>query len=486
MTERATPVTPVSQVPVAAVTEHRPVSVETRAGLPHCDVLIIGAGIAGLTAAVALAEARPDLSVLVVDAADRAGGQIRTTLEDGYTFEHGAGALPVSRPETLELIARAGLEERLEPVDPGGTAKYVYCRGGLHPVPRTPGALVGSSLLSWRGKLRLLAEPLAGWRSRPGEDESVYDFAARRFGHEAARLGAMIALQGVTAGDARVTSLEAIWPRVHALDRGVGRLGLMGHAVRARAPGNRVHPCTFRCGGLQVLTDTLGASLGERLRCRTAVRQLRPSAGNRFAAMLGDGAAIEARQIIVALPPSAAATVLRPLVPLEMPAGVPMRVIGLGYPSTAFPEPPPGLGFLTSPGEANGVIGAIVSSNLFPDQAPADRVLIRVFLGGAFAPWIAGEPRDAVVARVERLLRRLYGLRGETELVRDTPWPGGIVQYPRGHMARVRRLELGLRAHPGLQVARSAIAGVGLEHAIEAGAAAASNVINRATVGAIV
>jgi protoporphyrinogen/coproporphyrinogen III oxidase len=345
---------------------------------------------------------------------------------------------------------------------------------------------VASSLLSWRGKLRLLAEPAAGWRARPGEDESVYDFAARRFGHEAARLGAMIALQGVTAGDARVTSLEAVWPRVHALDRAVGRLGVIGHAVRVRARGNHVRPCTFRSGGLQVLTDTLAAAFGERLRCRTEVRQLQRGGGERFAAMLRDHAAIEARQVIVALPPSAAATVLRPLVPLEMPAGVPVRVIGLGYRNTAFPEPPPGLGFLAFPGEANGVIGAIASSNLFPDQAPADRVLIRAFLGGSFAPWIAGEPRDTAVARVERLLRRLYGLRGEAEFVCDTPWPGGIVQYPRGHMARVRRLELALGAHPGLHVARSAIAGVGLEHAIAAGAAAAGNVIHQATVGAIV
>jgi protoporphyrinogen/coproporphyrinogen III oxidase len=451
----------------------------------ECDVLIVGAGIAGLTAALTIAGERPDLSTLVVDAVERPGGQIRTTVEGGYTFEHGATALSVSRPQARELIARAGLEHRLDPARDDALGSFIYRDGALQAVPRTPREFVASPLLSWRGKLRLLAEPLVGRRSPAADHESVYDFAARRFGHEVARVGATVVLQGVTAGDARKTSLEAVWPRIDRLDRAVGRPGLLGHAVRVRGRAQPPRLYTIRAGGLQVLTDTIAAALGDRLRSRAQVRKIHQD-GHLFQATLADDSAVRAPQIVVALSPADAVSVLEPLIAAApVPAGVRMRVVGLGYRVKAFRERPSGRGFLAAPGEADGVIGAIVSSNLFPDQAPPGRVLVRAFLGGAFAADVADEPSEIAIVRVERTLARLYGLRGEAEFVRDVRWPTGIAQYPRRHMSRVRELERALTALPGLHLARSSITGVGLEHAIEAGATAAGRAINQASVGAI-
>src|SRR5580693_7532467 len=72
------------------------------------DVVVIGAGMAGLTAARALAEAK--LKVLVVEAQDRIGGRIWTRRVGNETIELGAEFIHGRPPELWALIEEAGLE----------------------------------------------------------------------------------------------------------------------------------------------------------------------------------------------------------------------------------------------------------------------------------------------------------------------------------------------------------------------------------------
>src|ERR1700730_19155735 len=72
------------------------------------DVVVIGAGMAGLTAARALAEA--GLKVLVVEAQDRIGGRIWTRHVGEEAIELGAEFIHGRPPELWALIDEAGLE----------------------------------------------------------------------------------------------------------------------------------------------------------------------------------------------------------------------------------------------------------------------------------------------------------------------------------------------------------------------------------------
>ena len=72
------------------------------------DVVVIGAGMAGLTAARALAEA--GLKVLVVEAQDRIGGRILTRHVGDEAIELGAEFIHGRPPELWALIDEAGLE----------------------------------------------------------------------------------------------------------------------------------------------------------------------------------------------------------------------------------------------------------------------------------------------------------------------------------------------------------------------------------------
>jgi monoamine oxidase len=83
-------------------------SIQARVQTTNSDVLIIGAGIAGLAAARRLAEA--GLSVTLLEASARVGGRIFTVRDSAEVIELGAEFIHGRPPELWSLIEEAGLE----------------------------------------------------------------------------------------------------------------------------------------------------------------------------------------------------------------------------------------------------------------------------------------------------------------------------------------------------------------------------------------
>ncbi|WP_158729121.1 MULTISPECIES: NAD(P)/FAD-dependent oxidoreductase [unclassified Flavobacterium] len=84
------------------------------------DVVIIGAGISGLTAAVYLH--RQGRKVLILESSERAGGRIKTDSEDGFLFDRGFQVLLTAYPETKALLDYKALN--LKKMLPGATVLY--------------------------------------------------------------------------------------------------------------------------------------------------------------------------------------------------------------------------------------------------------------------------------------------------------------------------------------------------------------------------
>ncbi|HEY8494866.1 MAG TPA: protoporphyrinogen oxidase, partial [Myxococcota bacterium] len=183
------------------------------------EVVVVGAGAAGLAAATALRAAGRE--VVVLEAAARAGGSAWTETDAGYRFERGANTLRLG-PATLAFLRAAGLEARLLAASPASRERFLLRAGRLVPVPLSPLALATTPLLSARGKLRLLAEPFV--RRGDPTGESVAEFTARRLGREA--LEALVGpfLTGVYAGDERELGAEAVFPSLVDAERRSGSI----------------------------------------------------------------------------------------------------------------------------------------------------------------------------------------------------------------------------------------------------------------------
>src|SRR5829696_4433168 len=194
---------------------------------PH-DVLVVGAGITGLTAAYELQ--RRGLRVRVLEASSRAGGLIHTEHAGGFTIEAGPDSLLTSKPAAVDLARELGLEPELQRVRPPGGA-FVLRGRTLYPLPRpsllgiplTWRALAGYTLLPPAARARLALERFIPARRDPG-DESIGSFFRRRFGAATVDLIAQPLLVCIDAGDIETLSMQALFPRLIETERTHGSI----------------------------------------------------------------------------------------------------------------------------------------------------------------------------------------------------------------------------------------------------------------------
>src|SRR5918996_1033789 len=124
------------------------------------DVIIIGGGIAGLSAAYELA--RRNVPFLLLEGRVRVGGVVLSEEVDGFTIDAGPDSLLIQKPEGIRLCEELGLGDRLVPTKPPRLA-FVQRGGRLHALPAASvlgiptqvGPFLKTRLFSWPGKLRV-------------------------------------------------------------------------------------------------------------------------------------------------------------------------------------------------------------------------------------------------------------------------------------------------------------------------------------------
>ncbi len=438
-------------------------------------VAVAGAGIAGLAIAHRLADAH---DVTVFERAAGPGGKIRTERRDGYLFDWGPNGF-LSNAESLRiLVDELDLTGELVGAVPAAAARFIYRAGRLHRVPASPVQALATTLLSGRGKVRALGEVFVRRADRADDnhdDESFYAFVERRLGSEVAARAASPALLGITGGDAHTTSLDAVFPRLRALEREHGSLtrALLATMRRAnrRAGDARPRLSTFNGGGIERLVARLAQRLGARLRNGFTVAGVSQNGDGwelRYTSAPNGTVTTETfDRVVLALPAYDAAELAGALdaalaAELRAISYAPMRVVGIAYRKEDLPAPLDGFGFLAARDSDVRILGAIYTSTIFPWQAPPGVAYLRVFLGGAVDPDSATLDSPSAQAIVRNDLRTTLGITAEAIEYHETLWPRAIPQYDLAHRARVRRIDARLAAFDGLALAGNAYRGPGL------------------------
>jgi protoporphyrinogen/coproporphyrinogen III oxidase len=446
-------------------------------------IVVVGGGVAGLTVTYELRDRGkrlPGLEVICLEASDRPGGNIRTERAEGFVCEWGPNGFLDNVPATLELVRRIGLEPRLLPSDQASAKRFIFRDGKLRRLPLGPGSFLTSDVLTWKGKLRVLGEPFGPGPKTDGE-ESVFSFASRRIGEEAARVMVDAMVTGIYAGDSRLVSLQAAFPKMWKMERDYGTLvkAMLAKRKEAKARGEASggpagpggHLTSFR-DGLEELIDGLARAVGPALRLRAPAAWVMDMGVRGFRVVPAEGAPIDADAVVLACPSWHAASMVAEM-DAEMAgtlAAIPsasLAVVHLGYREGELPSRPDGFGYLVPQGEGLRTLGTLWSSSIFPGRAPEGYALLTSMVGGARDPEAVTLAEDRLVEIARGDLRRTMGIETTPAFVRVFRHPRGIPQYALGHMARLEAIDRRLAAHPGLQLCGNSYRGISVNACVE-------------------
>jgi len=450
---------------------------------------IVGGGVTGLAAGAWLEHDHGIDDYVILEASSRAGGKIRSELDAGFTLEWGPQGFLDNAPDTLELATIQALEDQLVRADEASADRFILRQGLRRRVATSPVGFMLSSVLPFSGRLRLLGEPFAS--PHPGHDETVFEFASRRIGRQAAEVLVDAMVTGVFAGDSRKLSLAATFPKMAAMESEHGSLtrALFAKMREAKRTGSRsAGPAgpggtlTTFSGGMVRLTDRLAESAGDRLLIERPLQTLERDGSIHI--LNTEAGVIEAETVLLALPAERAARLMNYLAPdavqpLTGTPTAPIAVVMLGYADkSAFGSPVNGFGFLVPRGEDDALLGTLYCHDIFPGQAPDGSLFLRAMVGGARSPDAVGLDDDALLDRVRGSLARVFGRDPEPDRVWIVRWEQGISQYTVGHLDRVAAAEAAA-GEAGIELAGSPYRGVSVNDCIRQARAAARRIAQR-------
>ena len=457
-------------------------------------VVIVGGGIAGLSAALAVLEELPSAQVTVLEGSDRLGGKLRREQVGGYLVDVGAESVLALRPEGVELVARIGADDDL--VTPATTAASVWSRGSLRPLPRATLMGVPSDPESARG---ILTDDevarLADEQPWPGgaltQDVSVGDYVATRLGPAVVDRLVEPLLGGVYAGHARRLSMQAtmpvLWARAIRGESLVSAPAAPPASQQATgAPPAPRPPFIGVSGGVGRLPELVAddvARRGATLRTGAVVRELQRTASG-WRLVLGSAAApevVDADAVLICLPPAPAARLLAPhaSAAAETLSGIETAssaVVTLAV-QRAGTEDLTGSGFLVPPVEGRTIKASTFSFRkwAWTDALSDDVVHVRASFGRAGEEADLQRDDDDLVAVAVAELGEALGRELPTVLDAHVQrWGGGLPQYAVGHVDRVATIRADIARMPGLEVAGAVYDGVGIPAVIASATRAAA------------
>ncbi|MCH7776384.1 MAG: protoporphyrinogen oxidase [Gemmatimonadetes bacterium] len=449
-------------------------------------IVVVGGGVAGLTAALHIKDGAGEIAggveVLLLEGGDRVGGNIRTDRDDGWIIECGPNGYLDNVSTTPALVKRLKLERRVQPADEGAAKRFLYRHGRLNLLATNPIAFLASPVLSLRGRLRILFEPFSG-SSKPGRDETVYEFGKRHIGHEAATVLIDAMVSGVYAGNIHELSLASAFPKMAEMEAKHGSLvkAMMARGRERRAakkPGGPAGPggtLTSFDDGLDVLVSALARELGDSVWLQCTVKRIKrdssTSGAKPWNVVVEGGASLQCDAVMLAVPAAPAVPLVQPLDAtladtLSAIRSAGLVVVALGYEAEAIGGAPDGFGFLVPRGTGPRILGCLWDSSLFPGRAPNGKVLLRVMIGGAHDPQAVTLDDHTLLGIVRKDLRTTMGIDAEPVLARIYRHPNGIAQYTVGHQQRLDTIHQRLERLPGLWVTGSSYYGVSMNACI--------------------
>lgn len=390
-------------------------------------IAILGGGISGLSAAWFLRKKYERAQITLIEKENSLGGWMQTSHEGGFLFEKGPRTFQSSRcKHLLALIHELGLENEVIFSDPCAKRRYLWVGGRLR------------SLASFLPQLlpALICEP---FRAKAiADDESIYDFAARKLGPKTANTLFDALALGIYAGDIHKLSIRSCFPSFFQMEREKGSLVLgMLFSKMKRGPK-----------GLFTLRDGMGRLI-ERLveksqidtSLNTAVEAIQ-SGG-----VVANGAFYPADLIISALSGSAIGRLTGLWNDFQERD---LWVVHLAYARAVLPQQ--GFGYLVPTQEGENLIGMVFDSAIFPQQNAQGETRITAMM------------REGSIEAAQEVMKRHLGVSKPPLFAAAYLAKKAIPQFHVGYWQRLARFEKEAKSQfPSLVLLGNYIKGASVE-----------------------
>lgn len=441
------------------------------------DIIIIGAGVTGLTCAHALR--RRGRQVLLMEQQDRVGGLIQTITQEGFTFESGPNTGVLKYPEVAELFEQLDGSCQLETAQAHSKCRLIWQGDRFHPLPSGLVSALSTPLFTWHDKFRILGEP---WRRRgTNPDETVGALAERRLGRSYVRYAVDPFISGVFAGDPYQIPVRWALPKLYALEQEHGSF-IRGSIAKAKQPkSDRDRKATRQVfsaqGGFSRLVDALAASIGpDNILTSSHNITVMPDGQQGWIVTCqraGEELQFHARQVITTCPayslpqllPFVDADTMHSLSDLQYS---PVVQIGVGIKDCgdrcwqAF-------GGLIPSCEQKDLLGILFPSACFTHRAPEAGAAFAYFLGGVRHPEFLqkddDELRDLVNETLSSLLK--YPRQQRADVIRIFRHPRAIPQYGFNTGERLQAVAQLQQQYPTLTLAGNLRDGIGIADRIK-------------------
>lgn len=402
-------------------------------------IVILGAGISGLTAAYSLAK-NPEYEITVIDKKKKAGGWVDTDLSSGFLFENGPRTFRTAYcPQILQLAEELGLQEEIIYSDPKAKGKYLWMDGKLRNMPSLTLGFVKGLIKEWRVQPKY-------------EDETIWEFACRRFNEEVADLIFDPMAIGIHAGDMRRLSAKACLKGFKEWEEKFGSL-TKGYFKSPKKTGPFLF--TFK-KGVQTLIEALLKNICGKLCLDEEVKNLEFFEDR--VRIQTSKQTVEADFVVSAVPVHVLGKWLAPELLSIRSTGT--TVVNFGYKQEVLRKR--GFGYIVSSKEKDEVLGVVFNSNIFPQHNVGEketRLTVKLRRTDLL--------EQEAIAISEAALKKHLNIDVAPDFASVIVVENAFPQFEVGHLDKMAAFEQRMeKEYPRLRVAGNFLYGVGVNDCI--------------------
>lgn len=422
-------------------------------------IVVLGAGISGLTTAYLLSKKGFDVKVLEKN--DSVGGSIESVTENGFLFDRGPNSALETTPVIAQLIKELELEPELLYASKLANKRYILRNNVLHALPMSPQGLIKTKLFSGKAKLRLMAEPFVK-RSKDGYYQSLAEFVKRRLGKEFLDYAINPFVAGVYAGKPEELSVKSAFPKLYALEEKYGGLiigtvrSIRERKRRAEIAKQSAKMLSFK-SGMIALPKAIQNYFGNNVLLSSEVISVEKNEAGFVVAFKQNGEInkIDCDVVLSTIPAYSAGELFSKFdknfkTHSDAIYYPPVLVYYLVYNKKDVQQPLDGFGFLIPEKEKKSFLGALWSSVIFSDRTDENTTAFTLFVGGSRNPDFVKEDRAALLQKVKKEFEELMKIKGNPVYSSERFWQKAIPQYNLGYIEHEKYFDEFEKQNPGI------------------------------------